>query len=98
MPQQFEGSKASRVLLGEIETKLDTIMSRLASILSQLDVALSTRASESITGFYVHKGKLYIYVLVQLLRKWCNFLVHSLYQRLATIIHIVYACVRVLMI
>jgi len=47
VPQQFEGSRASRILLGEIEDKLDIIMARLTSILGQLDVVLSTRASEA---------------------------------------------------
>jgi len=45
--QQFEGSKTSRLLSEEIEEKLDDIRSRLTSILAQLDVALSTRASEA---------------------------------------------------
>ena len=40
-----------------------------------------TRASGSIASFYVHKGEQAIYVLMQLLRKWCNDLVQSLYQR-----------------
>ena len=58
----------------------------------------STRASGSITGFYVHKGKQAIYVLMHLLRNWCNALVQSLCDKLATRIHIVYACVRVLIV
>jgi hypothetical protein len=63
LPQQFEGSRTARVLLGEIETKLDTIMSRLASILSQLDVALSTRASEAtITSILTRLGYLIAYL------------------------------------